>query len=76
MYNLPSVVVICCRLVLLAILCLPSVPCIVCIKSNTILKTLRWFAQVAGGAKPPRNVAVNISEKRKVANALKRIYLL
>ena len=26
------------------------------IKPNT-MKTLRWFAQVAGGAKPPRNVA-------------------
>ena len=40
-YNLPSVVVIGCRLVLLAIsswLCLPSVLRMVCIKSNTMLK--------------------------------------
>ena len=31
-------------------------------------KTLRRFAQVAGGAKPPRNVAATISENRAVAN--------
>ena len=40
-YNLPSVVVIGCRLVLLAIpswSCLPSVLRMVCIKSNTMLK--------------------------------------
>ena len=40
-YNLPSVAVIGCRLVLLAIpscSCLPSVLRMVCIKSNTMLK--------------------------------------
>ena len=40
-YNLPSVVVIGCRLVLLAIpswSCLPSLLRMVCIKSNTMLK--------------------------------------
>ena len=40
-YNLPSVVVIGCRLILLAIpswSCLPSVLPMVCIKSNTMLK--------------------------------------
>ena len=40
-YNLPSVAVIGCRLVLLAILswsCLPSVLRMVCIKSNAMLK--------------------------------------
>ena len=40
-YNLPSVVVIGCRLILLAIpswSCLPSVLRMVCIKSNTMLK--------------------------------------
>ena len=40
-YNLPSVVVIGCRLVLLAIpscSCLPGVLRMVCIKSNTMLK--------------------------------------
>jgi hypothetical protein len=30
--------------------------------------SLRRFAQVAGGAKPPRNVAATISENRAVAN--------
>ena len=78
-YNLPSVVVIGCRLVLLAIpswSCLPDVLRMVCIKSNTMLKHTAEVRPSGWRRKASKERCGNISEKEKVANIPKGIYLL